>query len=204
MRFMLMSNHANAVAIGVEDRRTYVMETVEEAQDESYYRNLYGALDNGLPAHVFHHLNERDISGFNPGMRAPMTAAKQAMMNAVQGSVDTALLGVVEALPEGIDVMVHSQIKRLVEAVMDGDEDGKLDDSSKGALRAAIRDHAFQFQTKAANSKMKWQGKPQRVWILRNRHAWTEASNQAIYDALNAAEMHITHLEAEARREAWE
>jgi hypothetical protein len=88
-RFLLFSNHENALPMDREDRRFVVVANPTTARDGAYYEGLYGAL--GRPEFidaVTTWLAARDLRGFKPGALPPMNAAKRAVIEATAPGVD--------------------------------------------------------------------------------------------------------------------
>jgi Family of unknown function (DUF5906) len=79
---ILFSNNKDALEIPDTDRRFWICHCVEEAQPEEYFKTLYDWYENqGGYGKVFAYLLARDISGFNPMAKPPMTNAKREMIN---------------------------------------------------------------------------------------------------------------------------
>jgi hypothetical protein len=80
MNFIFLSNHPDAVFMGDADRRFYVNEitsprlTPAEASEFAFKR------DNGGLAALHYWFRNLDVSGFDPKAPAPMTVAKQQMI----------------------------------------------------------------------------------------------------------------------------
>lgn len=184
-RFLMFSNHQNAVAIKGEDRRLLVTAMNGAAKTERYYERLYGPLDKMLPAHVFWYLKRRDISGFNPGMRAPMNAAKKRMIGVVTSNLSFAIAALVD---EGIEVVTFDQARRYAKFVQSGEH------ITPAALTAALRDDASIYEPGAKDAKIKIEGLPQRVWLLGNQDKWEGASTTAIRREIGANDRKITKL----------
>jgi hypothetical protein len=81
---ILMSNHDDALAPTQHDRRYWVHRCPKEVPPTAYFKKFYAWLDDGGDAKVFGWLRARDISQFNHLSPAPMTAAKQEMIDQAQ------------------------------------------------------------------------------------------------------------------------
>lgn len=77
---ILLTNHANALALERGDRRYAVIETATERREPEYYRALAAAIPSELPAFA-QFLKERDLSAFNPHASAPESKAKAQMQS---------------------------------------------------------------------------------------------------------------------------
>jgi hypothetical protein len=85
-RFLVFSNHRNAIPIDDTDRRIEVVICDEKPKDAEYYTKLYSDVDDQRVVAAFaHFLRQRDISSFNPGRHALRNADK-AQVVAVTGS----------------------------------------------------------------------------------------------------------------------
>jgi hypothetical protein len=77
-RWLVFSNHDDALPIPEDDRRFEIVHNPEWVQPQEYYDRLYRALDDDeFIAGVSHFLASRDLSKFNPGARPRMTDAKR-------------------------------------------------------------------------------------------------------------------------------
>jgi len=82
-RWILLSNHENAIPIGLNDRRFNVVRNPDEKRDPAYYQRLNEAADDmEFILCVREWLARRDISAFRPGDEAKMTDAKRAVVAA--------------------------------------------------------------------------------------------------------------------------
>jgi hypothetical protein len=82
--FCLTSNHEDALYLEDSDRRFFVVEVETPpmtAEEGAYFGNWIEAQRN-RNALLYHLLEEVDCIGFEPGAHAPMTEAKQEMINA--------------------------------------------------------------------------------------------------------------------------
>lgn len=89
MNFVFLSNHNDALFLDDNDRRFFVWEITAgrlpamQAQDFIAWKN-----NGGLPA-LLHYLQNCDIKDFNPKAHAPMTAAKQQMVQDNRSDLET-------------------------------------------------------------------------------------------------------------------
>ena len=84
-RWLLFSNHLSAIPLENGDRRIEVVVTEAAPRSASYYSALYRALnDPGFIAAVASFLRRRDLSAFNPGAHARLSAAKREAIQASQ------------------------------------------------------------------------------------------------------------------------
>lgn len=108
-RWLIFSNSEAAIPLEDADRRFVVVRCDDDPKPDEYYWELYRLRDDpALIASVAEFLRQRDISSFNAGMRAPMTAAKTVLLARVRSEADQALLDIVERWP--VDVITSEEI----------------------------------------------------------------------------------------------
>ena len=91
-RFLVFSNHRNAIPIDDTDRRIEVVICDDQPKDAGYYTELYRDVDDPRVVAAFaKFLRERDISSFNPGRHA-LKDADKAQVVAVTCSDEYAAL----------------------------------------------------------------------------------------------------------------
>lgn len=96
VRWLLFSNHADAIPMPKGDRRFAVVECPSERRPEAYYVEMYARLDDPVfIASVGWWLSQRDIRKFNPGATPELNAAKLAVIEATTPEMDRALAEVV-------------------------------------------------------------------------------------------------------------
>lgn len=77
-RWLMFSNHLDAIPFDVFDRRIVVIANPTERREPAYYERMFPLLDDHIfIAAVRRLLETRDISLFRPGEIAPMNEAKQ-------------------------------------------------------------------------------------------------------------------------------
>lgn len=100
-RFLMFSQHHDALPLEQYDRRVIVIENPTERRSQDYYRGLYALLDDSeFIKAVAQYLGERDISGFNPSEPAALNEAKARAIQASTSDLDRSLV----ALREGTSV----------------------------------------------------------------------------------------------------
>jgi hypothetical protein len=80
-RFLMFSNHSAPLNIEEGDRRYFVFNSKAQPREDAYYDRLYGNIEmpEAMNA-IYCFLRRRDLSGFNPFRRPPMTEAKQQII----------------------------------------------------------------------------------------------------------------------------
>jgi hypothetical protein len=80
LNFIFLSNSNDALFVGDTDRRYFVWEATSGRLSDANIAKFLKWRDNGGLAALLHFLLHFDISGFNPKAPAPMTEAKQQMV----------------------------------------------------------------------------------------------------------------------------
>ena len=74
-RFIFASNHDNVIKAGLRERRYLVLEpNPDKAQDDSYFKQLWGWINNGGASDLLHYLQSYALDDFKPN-QAPVTKA---------------------------------------------------------------------------------------------------------------------------------
>lgn len=82
-RFIMFSNHTAPLTLEEGDRRYFVFISKAQPRDDAYYDRLYGYIEKPEAMNaIYSFLMKRDLSGFNPHRRPPMTEAKQQVIAA--------------------------------------------------------------------------------------------------------------------------
>jgi hypothetical protein len=80
-RLLMFSNHSAPLNIEDGDRRYFVFNSKAQPREDAYYDRLYGYLETPEAMNaIYAFLMKRDLSGFNPFRRPPMTEAKQQII----------------------------------------------------------------------------------------------------------------------------
>ena len=108
-RWLIFSNSEVAIPLEDADRRFVVVRCDDDPRPEAYYWELYRLRDDpAFIASVAEYLQQRDISSFKPGMRAPLTAAKAGLLERVRSEGEQAAFDIVERWP--VDVITSAEI----------------------------------------------------------------------------------------------
>ena len=206
-RILMMSNHVtNALVIPEEDRRIWVMACEERPKDDGYYKTLYESIHSEQQgsqnlANLFHYLKTRDISAFNPGMRAPMTPAKRRLINAGCSPAESALDDLLEQLPDDVDILEPKQLARALLKITDyfGSGLGLMIPTSNPELDkpmlATLKDKSRRAGLHLNESgKFRWKADRVKPVALRNFQQWETATKEQILSQLDAAEAWISSL----------
>ena len=91
-RWLMFSNHPDAIPFDNSDRRIVVIENPTERQPPQYYERLFGLLDDRqFIASVWQLLARLNIADFRPGEHAPMNAAKTKALEWMKSDVERAV-----------------------------------------------------------------------------------------------------------------
>jgi hypothetical protein len=169
-RWLMFSNHENALPLDGEDRRIYAVENPNTPRSAAYYKNLYAlAADRRFIASVREWLRVRDIHHFNPGMLAPLTASKKKIIEASTPEPDLRMQDLVANFPGDVMTTEALCVRLWGNSPTQGDF---------AALRhIAIRAGAVRFPRYLWLPRFKRQ---YNVWILRNSETWLRADTAAI------------------------
>jgi primase-polymerase (primpol)-like protein len=133
-RWLLFSNYESALPLHSDDRRWNVIRNPSEPKDADYYLQLYRTLaDTKFIASVRELLRTRDISQFNPGARAVMNEAKEAVVATSMTQEDEKAAELVESCPRDLILSEH-----LFEVIYDIDPSMAGDASRRWKLLAPI------------------------------------------------------------------
>ncbi|MEA0709488.1 DUF5906 domain-containing protein [Xanthomonas campestris pv. campestris] len=166
-RWLVFSNHMNALAMDDQDRRWQVAHHKAQPMPEAYYVRLYAALENPEFVNavgVF--LRDRDISAFNPGARPAMNAAKAAVIGAGKSIMQQRAEEVRDLWPS--DVITNADLVALL--------DDNASEFKRGGITPAMRRCMEEIGAVSRNGLVKVGGTPSRCYILRNAEAWMQAA----------------------------
>ena len=174
-RWLVFSNHENAIPMSDTDRRWRVVVHDQGPREPRAYESLYGALsDPAFIDAVAYFLRTRDISHFKPGERPPMTESKSLVIEASKSSVRRASDQLIEEW--GSDVITSGEAARYLENLA-----GK---SNGNAARHALSDAGAK-PLRGADGKdriVRVGGKTYRVWVLRNHSKWWGETPSSLSD----------------------
>lgn len=164
VRWLMFSNHEAALPLDRFDRRVYAVANPEKPRDAAYYARLYAAAaDAEFIASVREVLRARDISRFNPGMHAPLTEAKQRVIEASMSDAELEMKDAVTDNP-GDCITADALGTRL------------FGSSSSQKERASLRYVAARAGAQKYGGRVRYEGVQHRVWVLRNPARWMAAS----------------------------
>ncbi|HEX5461429.1 MAG TPA: DUF5906 domain-containing protein [Steroidobacteraceae bacterium] len=172
-RFLLNSNYESALPLHVGDRRWNVIRNPSDPLPSDYYKKLYWLINPRNPesslfvASVREALRQRDLSKFNPGERAVMNEAKEAVVAASMTTEDEKAAELARNYPQAVITAEHLFHYLFGFAPQNGGDDT----SRKWKLLAPIA-------AKAGIEKLKefvWKSHRYKTWALRNPQRWKQA-----------------------------
>lgn len=173
-RWLVFSNHTNALPIDNTDRRWRVVAHEKAPRPAGDYERLYAALaDPEFINAVGVFLRERDISGFKPGERPPLSAAKTAVILASKPMQTSLAEDLRDHWPA--DIILNGHVAEI------------LADQPEAGYTPAMRRAMEEVGAVPTEDQLKIDGKAQRGWILRNFEGWRGASRGAQRQEINRA-----------------
>ena len=163
-RWLLFSNHKNAIPLSEGDRRWWVSHLTAAPRNPNVYSYLYGLLDN--PAFIDSiaaWLLARDLRNFNPGQRPPVNEAKRKAVEASQSTFQKVARQLIEFWPSDL-IDTHDLISAMSEGEISSHRISK-------AMKLALMDAGIQYMEKQAFGI---DGRRHRVWCLRNYEKWAQ------------------------------
>ena len=178
-RWLIFSNHRNALPIKETDRRVRVVMHDADPRAPEIYEYLYSLIDEPEFINaVGDFLRQRDISHFKPGERPPMSAAKRAAISASKPLSVQAAQDIVKFWPS--DVITYKDTTELLAGTSGVSE-------MTPALRRAIEEAgAIQWFYNDTN-RIKINKYPHRILILRNAPEWLAQNAEAVRAEVNRA-----------------
>ena len=172
LRWLVFSNHKNALPLNDEDRRFRVVMHKAPPRSPQIYEGLYALLkDANFINSVGVYLRERDISRFKPGERPPLNADKLAAIAASKPMSTQAAEEIVACWPA--DIITYKNALEL----LTGDPEKK---EFTAGMRRAMEGAGAVSWGKGDVSRIKMNGVPHRVWVLRKHDKWVAESTDAI------------------------
>lgn len=141
-------------------------------KDAAYYTELAEWFDGGGRAAVLHFLESRDLSGFNPHARPPITPGKEDLIaqsrSATEAYLDEALAS--SAVPFDKDLVVINDVTDFLATA-------RCMRVTRNQVAAALRRAEA---TELGQKRVDANGRKPRVWALRNAADWATADENDI------------------------
>lgn len=163
-RWLVCSNHRNAVPLSDNDRRWHVVHLTGAPRDPATYAYLYELRKN--PAFIESigaWLRMRDIGNFRPGERPPINAAKRKAIDASRSDFQRVASNIVHYWPSDFITL-----NDLTSCMFEGDI------SAMGKRLSAAMKHALEDvgMTYVDRQLLSADGTRHRVWLVRNVDRW--------------------------------
>lgn len=184
-RFLLNSNDSAAIPLGENERRVYVAQCVREPNDPKYFQRIYQLHDQpAFIASVWKLLLSRNIGAFDPGRPAPLTAAKQDMIDAGRSEIQRRAIDGIELLREAkVECVFAADLHRFVSGLpisrskLGGDYETAEAKTTRIKEVSSITHVLGEAKLSTADRKVKdTVGNVVKVWIVENPDRWCSAS----------------------------
>lgn len=171
-RWLIFSNHQNALPLKDTDRRFRVLMHRAEPRPASVYVHLYAQLqDPEFINSVGMFLRQRDIKNFKPGERPPMSEAKLSAIAASKPLSTQYAQDIVKYWPA--DLICYADAAELL-------NDDTQKSTFTASMRRALEEAGAVSWSHQGRVRIKIHRSPHRVWILRNHAKWLAQSTDAV------------------------
>lgn len=178
--FLAFSNHEDAAALTVDDRRFWVIHSNAKPRDAEYYNKIYRWLQTDGPKKLLWLLNNYDISRWDYADRPPITDAKERMIEASKSPMEQCILDAIEDAigPFVADIVDHRIVEQYVITAMDMD---RLNDIDKRQIRHTLACLGPALKQSRYRVELPHIGVRRiRPRIVRNFDQWIDASHEMI------------------------
>ncbi|MGM3426332.1 primase-helicase family protein [Pseudomonas benzopyrenica] len=167
-RWLVFSNHLDAIPISQTDRRFWVASCSAEPRSPEVYSSLYRLkADSAFVSAVGHYLATRNIDGFNHGETPPATELKRAAIRDAKSDIQNRADDLAEQWPS--DVITRSDAAAYLSAQEDGAR-------WSAQMRRVLNNSGGGEYAKP----VKVAGRTCEVYILRNADKWRDAAGLEI------------------------
>jgi hypothetical protein len=171
-RFLMYSNHISAIPMEEGDRRIEVVVNEAAPRPADYYTRLYQAIsDQRFIAGVAAFLARRDLSNFNPGAHAVVTAAKRRATEASKTPMTKQCELLLKFWP--CDVITPADLMSVLDYV-------PRELAIRAKMTANHRRTLEQFSIRKKAESLKVDGNSVKLYFIRNADYWENASNPAL------------------------
>jgi hypothetical protein len=171
-RWLIFSNHWDALPIGEKDRRLFVIANPTTQKEPHYYTQLQRHIADPLFIHsVREWLRQRDISWFNPGEIPAFNSAKQMVIQTAKTEVEDSLDYIRAHWIS--DCITTSQ---LCLELFGSDDKSYVIKTGYKAKDAGLD----KYPERIVSVEFQGHKSSERVWILRNAERWIRASKEAV------------------------
>jgi hypothetical protein len=189
INYFFTSQHPDSFFLEDDDRRFFIHEVLVGPQDEEFYTDYMGWLENGGAEAVFDYLLKLDLGDFNPAAPAYRTAAKERMINTGRSDLGSWVRQLI-ATPDQVlrvgDVVCDKDLLTSKELLLYYDPEGRTGTTANGLgrelSRAGIR------QVSDGKPIRLPDGSQARYYAVRNADQWLTAQPQALVSHLTGDE----------------
>lgn len=171
-RFLMFSNHVSAIPMEEGDRRVEVVSNEFAPRPADYYTRLYQAIsDQRFIAGVAAFLARRDLSNFNPGAHAVVTAAKRRATEASKTPMVKQCELLLKYWPS--DLITPADLMSVLDYV-------PRDLAIRAKVTSNHRRTLEQFGIRRKAESLKVHGVTVKIWFIRNADYWETANSHAL------------------------
>ena len=166
--YMFNSNHCDAMFLEKKDRRYFVVEIKGMLEDKKWFKRVYDPWyksEAGINAFHYYLLHYVDMKGFDPLGHAPMTEAKQEMIEASRSDISMWLHSLSDELLGAKDT-VHA-LMTLDEMLAVAQSMNKLQHTTAKALSIVLKQEGFVQPLKGTQLLLEGSKTPRvRPWLI--------------------------------------
>ena len=178
--YFFISNHPDAVYIDKHDRCFAILQCGSNKLPEIDVALFVQWRDNGGSAHLLHYLQNFNTTGFNPRAHAPMSRAKQDMINANKSDLERWVETITTAT--NLTSLLGREIATVDELVWRYRNGSGRDGTSAKAMSNALSKAGIQQLRKQA---LRADGTRPRVYALKNAAQYDNLSSKKLGEALD-------------------
>lgn len=178
IKYVFLSNHPDAVFLDDSDRRFFVVEVAQGRLPDNDAKEFTSWRDNGGQAALLYFLLNLDISDFNAKAPAPMSSAKQEMIDDNKSDLERWL--------DQTLVNMHTTIGREIcsaEEMVSNYHLASRNKSSSKAIAIALKKRGIKKLTKQAKLS---NGKRLRVYALTDYYLYEAKTDKELGDIVEA------------------
>lgn len=178
IKYVFLSNHPDAVFLDDSDRRFFVVEVAQGRLPDNEAREFTSWRDNGGQSALLHFLLNLDISRFNTKAPAPMSSAKQEMIDDNKSDLERWL--------DQTLVNMHTTIGREIcsaEEMVSNYHWASGNKCSSKAIAIALKKRGIKKLTKQAKLT---NGKRLRVYALTDHYLYEAKTDKELGDIVEA------------------
>ena len=174
--FLAFSNEQIPTRLAADDRRFFVVRSEMTPQPSAYYDELFEAINGPEAAAFKDHLLNRDISGFRPDARPPMTAAKADLIADTRAPIETRIEGLIES-EKGVFAKDLVTLDAVGFAAHEYGE-RKPSHAAVGSALRSLGHKPYPVQVRLND------GTRPRLWVIRNHEKWLQAGPDEIREEM--------------------